>query len=119
MVADGTFPGEGNSRGLSTPPRRFHPLDTEGEVVLPERRPSIGWVGRRTRRPVGSSVTADLLTDGFESGHWRPWSESAVRPVGSARVPYRDDVGMRMEVDARRNPPVLLRAVALRPRGSF
>ena len=43
--------------------------------------------------------------------------EFAVRPVGSARVPYRDDVGMRMEVDARR-ATVLLRAVALRPRGS-
>lgn len=124
MVADGTFPEkEGNSQGLSTPRAGdgFVRLDTEGVVSYASPNAlsafhRMGWTSELAGRRL-IEVTADLLTDRFESEDVAAMVESAVRPVGSARVPYRDDVGMRMEVDARR-ATVLLRAVALRPRGS-
>lgn len=59
----------------------------------------MGWTSELAgRRP--PEVTAELLTDRFESEDVAAMVEAAIGPVGSARVPYRDDVGMRMEVDA-------------------
>jgi len=124
MVADGTFPEkEGNSQGLSTPRAGdgFIRLDVSGVVSYASPNAlsafhRMGWTSELAGRRL-TEVTAELLTDRFESEDVAAMVEAAIRPVGSARVPYRDDVGMRMEVDARR-ATVLLRAVALRPGGA-
>ncbi|MBD0022730.1 ATPase [Gordonia pseudamarae] len=124
MVADGTFPEqEGNSQGLSTPRAGdgFIRLDPAGVVSYASPNAlsafhRMGWTSELANRRL-TEVAADLLTDRFESEDVAAMVDTAVGLGRATQVPYRDDVGMRMEVDARR-ATVLLRAVALRPRGT-
>lgn len=121
MVADGSFPQqEGTHRGLSTPRAGdgFVRVDAHGMVVYASPNAlsafhRMGWNAELTHTRL-SEVTTALLTDPFVS------DDAAMMIDGAAGAeipagPYRD-VGMRMEVDARR-ATVLLRAVPLRPRG--
>ncbi|MGV9711782.1 sensor histidine kinase [Gordonia sp. NPDC003424] len=122
MVADGTFPlQEGNTRGLSTPRAGdgFVRVDEHGMVVYASPNAlsafhRMGWTAELTHTRL-SEVTASLLTDPFESGDASLMIDAAAGAEVVPDGPYRD-VGMRMEVDARR-ATVLIRAVPLRPHG--
>ncbi|GAB22055.1 putative two-component histidine kinase [Gordonia polyisoprenivorans NBRC 16320 = JCM 10675] len=122
MVADGTFPQyEGNPQGLSTPRAGdgFVRIDARGMVVYSSPNAlsafhRMGWTSDLSGARL-SEVTATLLTDPFESQDAAVMIDAACGISDPPAGPYRD-IGMRMEADAR-SATVLIRAVALRPRG--
>lgn len=122
MVSDGTFPQlEGNPSGLSTPRAGdgFVRVDQRGVVVYASPNAlsafhRMGWSADLSGTRL-SEVTAAVLTDPFGAEDAAMMIEAAAGVSDPPAGPYRD-VGMRMEVDARR-ASVLIRAVGLRPRG--
>lgn len=122
MVSEGTFPQqEGNPRGLSTPRAGDGFVRIDGEGIVSYGSPNalsafhrMGWSADLGQRKLTEIITT-VVDDPFESQDAEMMIDAAAGVRDTSAGPYRD-VGMRMEVDARR-ATVLLRAVPLRPRG--
>ncbi|MDL9936774.1 histidine kinase N-terminal domain-containing protein [Gordonia sp. ABSL1-1] len=121
MVTDGLFPHEeGNPQGLSTPRAGDGFIRLDGTGVVTYTSPNalsalhrMGWTAELTNTRFGE-VIKQVLNDAFEAEDVAMMIDAAAGASRPPEGPYRD-IGMRVEVDARR-ATALIRAVPLRPR---